>query len=309
MRILATLGLVFALMLPSAVFAADDFDVTCRCQFRALVATKSLVGVTPSGDVTKNDVKEFPLGLMDKETGKISGVLNFHRKLGDDFSFNVVGALFATVLKQSPNVTQVDADKGTFKLDGKTMYAFPKTYLESSEVELNEHFIVGADTPWSITKDKDGCVPKSEDKDAVAFFGTDPVGMVFLKMQCQTLPYTPKKSDEPGTANGTSDKGKGHVDGVPGGSGIGGGLAIKSKLDPIGTSLQVLVGRLIRIGLGILGSVALVVFIYGGLTWMTAMGNAERTKKAFSTLVWGVLGIVVILASYAIVDFVMKSFK
>ncbi len=42
---------------------------------------------------------------------------------------------------------------------------------------------------------------------------------------------------------------------------------------------------------------------------MTAMGNAEQSKKAFSTLLWGALGVIVILASYGIVDFVLHSFK
>ncbi len=80
-------------------------------------------------------------------------------------------------------------------------------------------------------------------------------------------------------------------------------------LDPLGTSsLQVIFGRLIQIGLGVLGSVALVIFVYGGLLWMTAMGNADRSQKAFSTLLWGTLGIIVILAGYAIVDFVFNSF-
>jgi hypothetical protein len=82
-----------------------------------------------------------------------------------------------------------------------------------------------------------------------------------------------------------------------------------SVLNPIGTtSIQILFGRLIQIGLGVLGSAALIIFIYGGFLWMTAMGNAEQTSKALSTILWGSLGVIVILASYSIVGFVLSSF-
>lgn len=81
------------------------------------------------------------------------------------------------------------------------------------------------------------------------------------------------------------------------------------KINPLQTtSLQVLFGRLVQIGLGVLGTIALVIFIYGGFLWMTAMGSGEQTKQAFSTLLWGALGVIVILASYAILDFVLRAF-
>ena len=73
-------------------------------------------------------------------------------------------------------------------------------------------------------------------------------------------------------------------------------------------NVQELLGRVISTVLGVLGSVALVMIMYGGLTFMTAAGNAEKRKKAGSLLVWSVLGITVIFASYAIVSFVLGIF-
>ncbi|MBD3311355.1 MAG: hypothetical protein GF349_02560 [Candidatus Magasanikbacteria bacterium] len=76
-----------------------------------------------------------------------------------------------------------------------------------------------------------------------------------------------------------------------------------------GASAQTLIGRAIKAVLQVMGSIALIMFIYGGVMWMTARGNAQRVDKAINTLVWSALGVVVILASYAIVDFVFEAFR
>lgn len=59
--------------------------------------------------------------------------------------------------------------------------------------------------------------------------------------------------------------------------------------------------------LGVLGSIAIVIFIYGGLLWMTARGNGDQVGKAISTIAWGAMGILVIFASYAIIGFVLQT--
>ena len=61
--------------------------------------------------------------------------------------------------------------------------------------------------------------------------------------------------------------------------------------------------------MGILGSIALGVFTYGGLLWMASRGNSEQEGKAIKTLLWGGLGVGVILASYSIVTFILDVFK
>jgi len=82
-----------------------------------------------------------------------------------------------------------------------------------------------------------------------------------------------------------------------------------SSLNPLGTtSPETLIARGISILMGVLGSIALVMFIYGGVLWMTAAGKPDQVKKGFSVLVWGALGVMVIFASYAIVTFVFSAF-
>ncbi|PIZ95785.1 MAG: hypothetical protein COX80_03575 [Candidatus Magasanikbacteria bacterium CG_4_10_14_0_2_um_filter_33_14] len=74
-------------------------------------------------------------------------------------------------------------------------------------------------------------------------------------------------------------------------------------------NLQQLIGRAISALLGILGSIALVMMLFGGFTWMTSAGNVEKRKKATGIIIWSVLGVSIIFASYAMVNFVLDIFK
>ena len=71
---------------------------------------------------------------------------------------------------------------------------------------------------------------------------------------------------------------------------------------------QELIGRVIRTIMGILGAIVLIMFLYGGIMWMTARGNADRISTALKTLIWAALGTVTIFASYALTKFVLNIF-
>jgi hypothetical protein len=72
-------------------------------------------------------------------------------------------------------------------------------------------------------------------------------------------------------------------------------------------SPQELIGQIISAVLGITGSLALVMFIYGGFTWMLSSGNSDKVTKGKNTLVWASIGLVVIFSSYALVRFVLQG--
>jgi len=55
-----------------------------------------------------------------------------------------------------------------------------------------------------------------------------------------------------------------------------------------------------------LGIIAVVIILYGGFVWMTAAGNDDRVSKAKSIIVAGIIGLVVIMAAFAIVNFVIN---
>lgn len=67
-----------------------------------------------------------------------------------------------------------------------------------------------------------------------------------------------------------------------------------------------IIGRIIKAILSIVGSIALIMFIYGGIIWMTASGNDERVKKGGQILTWAAVGLVVIFAAYGIVSRILN---
>ena len=68
-----------------------------------------------------------------------------------------------------------------------------------------------------------------------------------------------------------------------------------------------LLGKIISAVLGLVGSLALVMFIYGGITWMTSVGNQEQVTKGKNIIIWAAIGLVIIFMSYAMVKFVIES--
>ncbi len=73
------------------------------------------------------------------------------------------------------------------------------------------------------------------------------------------------------------------------------------------TDIRVIIANIIRIALGLLGIVAVVIILIGGFTWMTAGGSEEKVEKAKQWIGYGVVGLAIILAAYAIATFVISS--
>ncbi len=70
---------------------------------------------------------------------------------------------------------------------------------------------------------------------------------------------------------------------------------------------NILIGKVINAVLGIVGSLALVMFIYGGFTWMLAAGNQEKVQKGKDILIWATIGLIVIFSAYALVKFIFTG--
>ncbi len=78
--------------------------------------------------------------------------------------------------------------------------------------------------------------------------------------------------------------------------------------NPLGSvTIPELAGRIIKAALGISGSLALLMFIWGGFLWLTAAGKPERIKSGQNTLLWAVIGLVVIFGAYSIVNFIITQ--
>jgi len=85
-----------------------------------------------------------------------------------------------------------------------------------------------------------------------------------------------------------------------------GTICLQNPLGTINTP-QALIGQIINSVLGLVGSIALLMFVYGGLTWMTSAGSAERVKKGRDILMWSAIGLVIIFSAYGLTRFVLTS--
>ena len=59
--------------------------------------------------------------------------------------------------------------------------------------------------------------------------------------------------------------------------------------------------------LAVLGLVAVIVIIIGGINYMTSAGDAGKVKKAKDTILYGVIGLVICVLAFAIVNFVIAN--
>lgn len=70
-------------------------------------------------------------------------------------------------------------------------------------------------------------------------------------------------------------------------------------------NLKDVISSVINIALGLLGIIATIIILYGGFVWMTSQGNADSIARAKRIIINGVIGLAIILSSYAIVRFIL----
>lgn len=139
------------------------------------------------------------------------------------------------------------------------------------------------------------CVNKSSD-----CLGRDYTGCLAALGRCkwyglpQTLPE--------GTMGSEASDGDGENSGYS-------GAPFPSLTDPMQSigSPQSLLGKIINIIMGMVGSLALIMFIFGGISWMTAGGNEQKVKQSIGIIVWSALGLAVIFLSYALVKLLITN--
>ncbi|MBD3247934.1 hypothetical protein GF382_01430 [Candidatus Falkowbacteria bacterium] len=78
--------------------------------------------------------------------------------------------------------------------------------------------------------------------------------------------------------------------------------------NPLGENVtpQQVIGQIINAVLGIVGSLALIMFIWGGLVWMTAAGSPEKISQGRMILLWATIGLVVVFSSFTLVRFIIQ---
>jgi len=75
------------------------------------------------------------------------------------------------------------------------------------------------------------------------------------------------------------------------------------------TDLGGLIRNIINILLYLIGAIAVIMIIIGGIRYTTSNGDASNTKSAKDTILYAVVGLVVAILAFAIVNFVLTSFR
>jgi len=82
---------------------------------------------------------------------------------------------------------------------------------------------------------------------------------------------------------------------------------VEQNIGLASTDIRIIIARIIRAVLGLLGVIAVVIMIYAGYTIMTAGGDEEKVVYGKKIMINGVIGLAIILSSLAIVQYVLNA--
>ncbi len=63
----------------------------------------------------------------------------------------------------------------------------------------------------------------------------------------------------------------------------------------------------VNVIIGVVGFLAVIMIIVGGITYTTSAGDAGKVKKAKDTIMYGIIGLIVAILAFAIVNFVLGN--
>ncbi len=84
-----------------------------------------------------------------------------------------------------------------------------------------------------------------------------------------------------------------------------GGTGITNPLTGVNT-IPELVAKVLSAVIGLIGILAVASFVYGGILYLTSAGNEEQSNKAKKVLGYSVMGLIVSILSYVIVNTVIN---
>ena len=77
--------------------------------------------------------------------------------------------------------------------------------------------------------------------------------------------------------------------------------------DETDRDLMSILTNIINVVVGIVGFLAVVMIIVGGISYTLSAGDANKVKKAKDTIMYGIIGLIVAILAYAIVNFVLAN--
>ncbi len=91
--------------------------------------------------------------------------------------------------------------------------------------------------------------------------------------------------------------------------GFGEGLTLAQNQSGLQGDLAGLIATFVQGALVLVGVLALAFLVYGGFLYITSRGDPDQIKKAKRVLTYAVVGIVVVGLAFAVVEFVIKTFR
>ncbi len=73
------------------------------------------------------------------------------------------------------------------------------------------------------------------------------------------------------------------------------------------SSLRQLVLTMVNYFLGFLGLVAVLMVIYGGVTYVTAAGKDDAVEKGKKIIMYALVGLIIVLLSFVVVNFILGA--
>lgn len=83
---------------------------------------------------------------------------------------------------------------------------------------------------------------------------------------------------------------------------------VNSVNDGNSTDLPAFITNIVNIMLFLAGVVAVIMIIIGGIRFVVSNGDSGSVKSAKDTVLYSVIGLIVVILAYAIVNFVINSF-
>ncbi len=75
----------------------------------------------------------------------------------------------------------------------------------------------------------------------------------------------------------------------------------------VNKSLDTTTTTIVNVIIGIVGFLAVIMIILGGISYTTSAGDANKVKKAKDTIMYGIIGLIVAILAFAIVNFVLSN--
>ncbi len=288
------LAVFLGFILANPALAIDQVSCVCTFKFNFL---------TEKGESCANDNACLASGSdltfsTITATNETNGSQSFEfgpYKQGDTFGVSVA----AKIMGKLSNISfyddgSVDIQQGAGGVSG---YTFKKAALDKKFPGIKVVQISGA-SDWSLNlNESPTCIPASQQSGAYAFSVNNGRYLPF------SISCSDKTNQDTAGQTGTGSaipKNKSENDATM--------QLAKTELNRIGTTdIRVFLGEAVKILMGVMGSIALAMFVYAGFLWMVS-GTMDSVEKARSILVWSSMGMVIIFASYALVQLIFATF-